>query len=162
LVAVAETKVTSVVGSGSVTVAVVWLFGPLFAMLIVYVNVCAGRIGSGAPDFEIVSTVPIIVVESVSVSLLVISSPPPETVTELTKVLLGGLAATVTVKVMGGKLDAAARPSVRVQVRVATMQVQPVPDIAVAVKPVGSVSTTVTRDSGAIATDGLALLTVIV
>src|SRR5579871_337291 len=54
------------------------------------------------------------------------------------------LAATLTVTVMGEKLEPAASASVRVHTSVPSTHVQPEPEIAVAVRPGGSVSLTVT------------------
>jgi hypothetical protein len=83
------------------------------------------------------------VVTSVAVLLAVFVSPPPLTVALLVR-LAPALLATVTVRVMGEY--AAPPPSglVFVQVAVATVQVQPEPLIAVAVRPTGSVSARVT------------------
>lgn len=82
-------------------------------------------------------------VASAAVSLLVLISPPPET-TAMFVTSAGALEATLTVRVMAGKLAPAARTSVRVQVTVASRQVHPVPAIAVGVSPVGTVSTILT------------------
>src|SRR6478735_4346290 len=82
-------------------------------------------------------------VGSVAVLLLVDESPPPDTVAVL--VSEGpAFAATFTVTLMGSYVPLAARASARVQLTVASVQTQFVPVIAVAVKPAGSVSTTVT------------------
>src|SRR2546429_402681 len=85
----------------------------------------------------------LIVVGSVVESLLVTTSPPPETEAELVTEL-DAVADTSTVTVIAGYEEPAARASERVQVRVARVQLQPVPEIAVAVRPLGSVSDTVT------------------
>src|SRR5271170_7592001 len=83
----------------------------------------------------------LIVVGSLAVAVPV--APPPEAAAELVT-LVGALAATLTVSVMAGKLAPATSTVVDVQVNVPSEQVQPVPAIAVAVRPAGSVSTTVT------------------
>src|ERR1035438_8258516 len=70
-------------------------------------------------------------------------SPPPETAAVLVT-LAGALVATFTLRVMGGKPAPAARASECVQVSVARFVVQPAPLIAVAVRPAGNVSTTLT------------------
>ena len=81
-----------------------------------------------------------------SVALLVtFVSPPPLTVAVLVT-FAGALLATSTASVMTGWLAAAASVSLRVQVSVPSVQPQPLPEIAVADRPVGSVSTTVTVD----------------
>jgi hypothetical protein len=84
-----------------------------------------------------------IVVGSLAVSLAVLSSPPPETFTELVTVA-AAFGATLTVSTMTGKLSPAASTVLVVQVKVPRLQTQPAPDIAVADKPAGKVSTTVT------------------
>ena len=71
------------------------------------------------------------------------ASPPPEIVAAFVMVN-GEFEATETMIVMGGKFVPGANVSERVQVRVARFVFQPVPEIAVAVRPVGSVATTVT------------------
>src|SRR6266516_4458981 len=81
------------------------------------------------------------VVGSLSVSLDVSVSPPPDTVAVLVT-LAGALPATFTVRVMVELLPAASALD-RVQVRATTLQVQPEPLMAVAVKPEGRVSVTV-------------------
>jgi hypothetical protein len=77
----------------------------------------------------------------VSVAVTGVIAPPPATLTEFTK---GELApdATFTVTAMGGKLDAAANTSDRVQV--AELHVQPCPVIVARVRPAGRLSVTVT------------------
>src|SRR5439155_269500 len=86
----------------------------------------------------------LIVVGSVAVLFAVFVSPPPETVAVLVT-LAGASLATFSVRVITGYLVPPARASDRVQVSGAKVQDQPDPVIAVAVKPVGSVSATVTR-----------------
>ena len=74
----------------------------------------------------------------------VLTSPPPEIVAVFVT-LSGAFSATSTVTVITGKDEFGATESERVQVRLFSVQVHPVPLIAVAVNPVaGSVSTTVT------------------
>lgn len=70
-------------------------------------------------------------------------SPPPDNVIVDTAVA-GAFAATLKVTLMVGKLAAPANASARVQVKVASVQVQPVPLMAVALRPVASVLVTVT------------------
>ena len=65
--------------------------------------------------------------------------PPPDTVAILVT-LNGELEATVTSNVMAGYALPAARASPQVHVSVASVQLHPVPLMAVAVRPVGSVS----------------------
>jgi hypothetical protein len=80
-------------------------------------------------------------VESASVGLLL--APPPETIA----LLMSGeeaLAATVTVRVIGSNELPMANASLRVQVNVPNTQFQFAPLIAVAVRPAGSESVTVT------------------
>ena len=89
---------------------------------------------AGVPDA-------LMVVGSLAVTVPV--APPPEAAAELVT-LAEALAATLTVNVIAGKLAAAASTVVDVQVNVPSVHVQPVPLIAVAVRPVGNVSTTVT------------------
>src|SRR5947209_15675038 len=84
-----------------------------------------------------------ITVGSLEVSLARFTSPAPPTVALLVTDP-AAFDATFTVKTIGAKLVAGARTSVRVQVRFASVQLQPEPDIATAVRPGGSVSVTVT------------------
>ncbi len=84
---------------------------------------------------------PSMTVESASVGLLL--APPPETTAELTSGV-EALAATVTVRVIGSNELPMANASLRVQVSVPSTQFQFAPLIAVAVRPVGSESVTVT------------------
>src|SRR5262245_27843791 len=84
------------------------------------------------------------VVTSVAVSFAVFNSPPPATLT-LFVTLDEALLPTLTVRVIAGYDAPPASASLRKQVRVATVHVHPVPLIAVAVRPAGSVSITVTR-----------------
>src|SRR5437899_2668065 len=77
-----------------------------------------------------------IVVGSFAVLLPVLVSPPPETVAVLVTVT-GALLATLTVRVMGGWLAPGARVSLRVQGPEGGGQIQPLPDMAVAVRPSG-------------------------
>src|SRR6266851_1026489 len=83
------------------------------------------------------------VVRSEAVSLAVLVSDPPLTVTVFVT-LAAAFVATVTVTVTAGYDAPAANAVAVVQVAVATEQLQPEPLSAVAVKPAGSVSTTVT------------------
>src|SRR5437016_7184600 len=83
------------------------------------------------------------VVGSLVESLLVTTSPPPDTEAELVTEL-EAVADTFTVSVIAGYGEPAAKASERVQVNVASVHDQPVPEIAVAVRPLGSVSATVT------------------
>ena len=69
-------------------------------------------------------------------------SPPPETVATFVT-CEGAAAATSTVTVIGGNASPPARASLREQERLASSQVQPVPEIPVAVRPAGSESSTV-------------------
>src|SRR5258705_473322 len=81
---------------------------------------------------------------SFAVSLEVLVSPPPETVTVFITEA-GALLVTFTVRVIAGWLAPAASVSLRVQPSVgAVVQDQPVPAMAAAVKPVGRASVTVT------------------
>src|SRR5262249_36753711 len=85
-------------------------------------------------------------VASVAVSLPVLVSPPPETVAVLITLALM-LIGTFTVRGMAGELAPGGRTTLRVQVRVASVQAQPVPLMAVGTRvfgTLGSVSTTVT------------------
>src|SRR5689334_7272456 len=92
----------------------------------------------------------LVVVTSVATLFVVFNSPPPETVTVFA-MGDGALVATFTISVMTGKAALATRASERVQVRVAIAQFHPVPARAVAVKPEGSVSLTLTTpDVGAV------------
>jgi hypothetical protein len=75
--------------------------------------------------------------------LVVLSSPPPETVAEFVTEL-DALPATVTVTVTAGYDDPDVSASERVHVSVPSVQLHPVPEIAVAVKPLGSESVAVT------------------
>jgi hypothetical protein len=84
-----------------------------------------------------------IVVGSLAESLLVFSSPPPETDAEFVTEL-AALPATSTVTVIAGYDELAARASERVHVSVPSVQLQPVPEIAVAVRPLGRESVAVT------------------
>src|SRR5439155_778279 len=83
------------------------------------------------------------VVRSFAISLAVLVSPPPETVTVFVT-LAGALPATLTVSTIPGQKAAAAKESLRVQLVVARVQVHPVPERAVAVKLGGSESDTFT------------------
>ena len=88
-------------------------------------------------------TIEVIVVVSDAVLFAVLVSLPPET----TAVLVtegGACAETFTVRVMAGYEALAASASLRVQVRVPSEQVHPVPDIPVAVRPDGRLSLTLT------------------
>jgi hypothetical protein len=69
------------------------------------------------------------------------SAPASDTVTALLYVPLTELD-TLTVSVIADALVFAASDAVCVQVTVPALQVQPVPDIAVAVNPMGNASTT--------------------
>ena len=83
------------------------------------------------------------VVGSDAVSLEVLVSPPPETATEFVTDA-AALAATLTESVMTGKVRPAASTVLVVQVSVARVHPHPEPLMAVAVRPAGNVSTTVT------------------
>src|SRR5436189_19161 len=83
------------------------------------------------------------VVASLAESFPVLVSPPPDTEAELVT-LAAALLATFTVKVIAGKLAPAASASLRVQVKVPSTQVHPLPAMAVAVRPAGKVSVTET------------------
>jgi hypothetical protein len=87
----------------------------------------------------------LIVVASLEVSLPVFVSPPPDTVATLVTDD-GALLATFTVSVIAGYAAPAASTSLRVQLGepTPTSQFQPLPAMAVAVRPVGTVSSTVT------------------
>jgi hypothetical protein len=148
----------SPVGSVSVTVMVpdVATF-PVLLTAIVYVPV-APVTKDPACDFVIASTgLPASVVGSVAVGVFV--APPPLAVTEL--VTDPGAPVALTVNVMGLPAAPAAMEVVLVQVTVcpAELHVQPVPLAALNVRPVGSVSVTVTVP---VVGDVPVLLTVIV
>src|SRR5204862_329186 len=83
------------------------------------------------------------VVESVAELLPALRSPPPDTVAVLATDA-GAVAETVTVRVIAGYEELPARTSERVHGPAGWVQVQPVPDMAVATRPEGSVSETVT------------------
>src|SRR5258706_5910454 len=82
-------------------------------------------------------------VTSLAPLLVVTSSPPPATVAVLVT-LAGAFDATLTVSVIKGYEAPAASTSLRVHAPAGWLHVQPVPPIAVAVRPEGSVSLTVT------------------
>jgi hypothetical protein len=85
-----------------------------------------------------------IVVKSLAVLFPAVASPPPDT-TAVLVTLEAALAATVTVRVIAGYAADAARAVERLQLNVGvSVQLHPVPAIAVAVNPVGSVSVIVT------------------
>jgi hypothetical protein len=118
---------------------------PVLATVAVQVRVWPTSNGLGEHDSVLVVVDPhpettVMVVGSVAVAGLL--APPPLTVallvTEAAAVQL-----TFTVSVMAGKLPPEATAAVLVQVRVATLQVQPEPLMAVAVRPAGNVSVTV-------------------
>lgn len=81
---------------------------------------------------------------SLAVSLAVFDSPPPETVA-LAVNDAGALFATSTVSVMSSKLVPANRVSPRVHCNGLSVQFQLVPLSAVAVTPVGRLTSTVIR-----------------
>src|SRR5438270_892876 len=83
------------------------------------------------------------VVVSLAESFPVLVSPPPETETELVTLAAALLATFRSEERRVGK-EWEARGSLRVQVKVTTTQVQPVPLIAVGVRPAGKVSVTET------------------
>src|SRR5262245_50680164 len=85
---------------------------------------------------------PLIGVMSAALSLAMLVSPPPATAAEVVT-LLGALGATVTVSVSGSALAPIANTSVREQGPAGWGQLQPVPLIAVAVRPAGTVVLTV-------------------
>src|ERR1700719_4606315 len=89
------------------------------------------------------SVAPVMVVVSFAVLLAVLTSPPPDTAATFVTDA-GAFAATFTVNVMSGYAAPAGSWSPHVQVSVDNVHDQPVPDIAVAVRPDGSVSVTVT------------------
>jgi hypothetical protein len=82
-------------------------------------------------------------VGSLAVSFETFDSPPPDTVTVLV-ITDGASIATFTVRVIGGYFAAEASVSEREQVSEASLQFHPVPAIAVAVRPGGNVSVSVT------------------
>jgi hypothetical protein len=82
-------------------------------------------------------------VMSFAVLLTVFVSPPVATETEFVT-LVGALDATFTVKLMAGYAALVASASARVAVKVPSVMLQPVPVIAVAVRPAGKTSTTLT------------------
>src|SRR5437660_10140710 len=84
-----------------------------------------------------------IVVTSFAESLDGSTSPPPETAAMFVRVG-GALLSTFTVSVMAGYEALAARTSFLVQVREERTQFQPAPVMAVAVRPVGRLSRTLT------------------
>src|SRR5689334_17402638 len=98
----------------------------------------------------------IIVVVSLVLSFAVLISPPPDTAALLVSTP-AALLATFTVTVMSGYAFLEARTSLRVQVRVGRSHDHPVPAMALAVSPEGSVSTTLT---GALVSIPPALVTV--
>jgi len=132
--------------STTVTVPLVAL-APELAATIVYTAPVCPCVNEPVCDFEMVKSggppTGLIVVGSVPLSLEVLVSPPPETVTELLTEA-PAFAATFTVSVMTGKLTPAASTVVVVQVSVFRLHPQPAPLIAVAVKPAGNASTRVT------------------
>jgi hypothetical protein len=83
---------------------------------------------------------PTTVVESVPTPL---AAPPPLTATALLYTPMF-VPLTLTVRVIAGREEPVASTVVVVQVKVPRTQFHPVPPIAVAVKPLGSVSVTVT------------------
>ena len=83
------------------------------------------------------------VVGSLAVSHGVAEQPPPDTAAEFVTEL-AAVADTSTVTVIAGYDEPAARASERVHVNVLSVQLHPVPEIAVAVRPVGRASTTLT------------------
>src|SRR5258708_4655245 len=97
------------------------------------------------------------VVTSVAVSLPALASPPPETVAVLVTDR-GALRFTETVSVISGKLRPGSMVSAREEL-VSDTQIQPGPLMAVAFKPAGSVSVTVT---GSVVVAPPTLVTVIV
>jgi hypothetical protein len=134
-------------GSVSVTVTVPDVAAvPTFDTVIAYAAPVCPCVNEPACDFAIVrSGTPgtRIVVESFDVSFAVFVWPPPETTAALTSGEDAD-AETLTVRVSGGYAAAAARASLRVQDRGVSAQLHPVPENAVAVRPAGSVSATVT------------------
>src|SRR5438093_135222 len=82
-------------------------------------------------------------VRSLAVLLPGLASPPPATTATLVT-LDGALASTFTVSVIRSEEGRVGITAEFVQVSVASVHVQPVPDRLVAVKPDGSASTTVT------------------
>src|SRR5688572_14588400 len=84
-----------------------------------------------------------IFVTSLALLLEALLSPPPATVATLVT-FAGAAVATFTVRVIGGYVVPAASTSLLVQLRVASVQLQPIPSNPVAVNPCGNVSVTVT------------------
>jgi hypothetical protein len=129
-------------GTASVTVtfAVVAPAEAPFFTVTVYVAPCCAALKLPVWVLEIVSAGAATVTDAVDVT--VDDTPPPD---RLIGILTGVpfTAVTFPVTVMGGKLDPAASASLRVQVIEDRVHVQPVPAMAVTVKPVGG-STTVT------------------
>lgn len=80
----------------------------------------------------------------VEVLLAGLVSPPPDKLM-LEAALAGALAATLKDTVIAGKLADGANESVRVQVRVAWTQFQPVPTTAAALNPAPGLLVTVTN-----------------
>jgi hypothetical protein len=118
--------------------------GPALATVSVYVSPVSPWVKFPTWLFAIVrSATCVIVVGSVVESFAVLSSPPPETAAEFVTELDAPLA-TLTVTVIDGYEDPDASASERVQVSVPSVKLHPVPEIAVAVKPLGSVSVAVT------------------
>src|SRR5579863_1311075 len=84
-----------------------------------------------------------IIVGSEAESFVVLTSPPPETVTELVN-REGAVTATLTINVITGKAKFPANASLRVHETVASVHDHPGPVIVVAINPFGRVSVTVT------------------
>src|SRR5208283_4031658 len=140
----------------------VWLAAarPLFSSTVMPEGIHATSVTTGMPPLQFAAvaqvppvapikllvhapTVEVIVVTSEAVSLLVLVSLPPETTTVL--VTEGGAPVdTLTVRVITGYGRPAPKASERVQVNVPTEQVQPVPDMVVAVRPEGRASVRLT------------------
>jgi hypothetical protein len=140
-VPVAALKV-SPAGMVSVTVIVPLVAAvPLLLTAIVYVPV-APIVKFPVCDFAIASAGLRTVVGFVAVGVL--PAPPPEAVAEFVTVA-GAFAATLTVSAIGFAPAATATTALVVQVTTAPafVHVQPVPDAALKVRPVGSVSVTV-------------------
>src|SRR5271165_5564279 len=92
---------------------------------------------AGEPVIEKSGAVTSITVTSVAVLFPGVLSPPPETTAVLVK-LAGATPETFTVKVIAGYAAPPARTSLLVHIRMLSVQVHPVPAIAVAVSPAGS------------------------
>ncbi len=105
--------------------------------------VCRGLKGPLSVMAIVKSADAVTVVTSDAMSFAVFASPPPLTVAVLA-IVAGAFSATFTVKVMMGKLAPEANESFLMHVNVASVHAHPLPENAVAVRPPGNTSTTVT------------------